>query len=65
MLDAIREISDDKTVIVVAHKISTIEKADSIILLDQGEVEAAGDNDRLIRESKVYRTMAATRFATV
>ena len=65
VLDAIREISDDKTVIVVAHKISTIEKADSIILLDQGEVEAAGDNDRLIRESKVYRTMAATRFATV
>lgn len=47
----------DITVIMVAHRISTVQNLDKIILLDEGKVIGYGTHDELINSSKVYADM--------
>ena len=57
MNDAIEEITRNKTVIVIAHKMSSIAKADKIIVLDNGKIAAQGTHDILYRECSEYRKL--------
>jgi ATP-binding cassette subfamily B protein len=50
-----QELSHQMTRIVVAQRISTVLLADSIVVLDQGRVAAAGSHQELIKTSRVYR----------
>jgi ATP-binding cassette subfamily B protein len=43
-----------KTVIVVAHRLSTVKKADQIVLLNQGFVTESGTHDELINKRNEY-----------
>ena len=45
------------TVIVVAHRLSTIADADQIILVNNGRIEAAGRQDQMLESSALYRRM--------
>ncbi|MDQ0420269.1 ATP-binding cassette subfamily B protein [Peteryoungia aggregata LMG 23059] len=54
---AINALIREKTVIVVAHRLSTIAEADNIIVLDQGRAEASGRHDDLLRSSQQYRNL--------
>ena len=45
------------TVIVVAHRLSNIEKFDKIIVLKDGEVEATGTHDELLKRSECYKEL--------
>jgi ABC-type multidrug transport system fused ATPase/permease subunit len=54
VLDAIKMISEDKTVISIAHRYSTFSKADRIIVMDEGEILATGTHDELYGKVKVY-----------
>ncbi|MEJ7185347.1 peptidase domain-containing ABC transporter [Staphylococcus epidermidis] len=47
----------DCTVIIVAHRLSTIKNADKIYVLENGEIIASGEHDELIKNSKLYRTL--------
>ena len=50
------EISMGKsTVFIIAQRISTVLKADRIIVLDKGKIVATGNHAQLIRESPIYR----------
>ncbi|WP_432785407.1 putative ABC transporter ATP-binding protein [Oligella sp. MSHR50489EDL] len=52
---ALKDLIKDKTVLVIAHRMHTIQQADQIILLHHGKVEAKGD-DRYLREhSPLYQ----------
>ncbi len=53
------EASRDRTVVVVAHRLSTIADFDQIVVLDQGRVEAVGTHEELLVSSDLYRDMAA------
>ncbi|MHA7210482.1 ABC transporter ATP-binding protein [Arthrobacter sp. MDT1-65] len=53
------EASRDRTVIVVAHRLSTIADFDQIVVLDQGRVESIGTHEELLGSSDLYRDMAA------
>ncbi|MDQ0734290.1 ABC transporter ATP-binding protein [Arthrobacter agilis] len=53
------EASRDRTVVVVAHRLSTIADFDQIVVLDQGRVEAVGTHQELLESSDLYRDMAA------
>lgn len=46
-----------RTVIVVAHRLSTIADADQIILVNNGRIEAAGRQDQMLESSDLYRRM--------
>ncbi|HMZ14956.1 MAG TPA: ABC transporter ATP-binding protein, partial [Mycobacterium sp.] len=51
---ALREVSADATVIIVAQRISTVTQADQVVVVDGGRVVGAGTHDRLLVECPVY-----------
>lgn len=54
---SIDELAETATVITVAHRLHTIQQADVIFLMKQGEVEAAGTHTELLDTSETYRLM--------
>jgi ATP-binding cassette subfamily B protein len=51
---AIYELVKDKTVLIIAHKLSTIKQADQILVLKQGEIVQQGTHDELIKTAGIY-----------
>jgi ABC-type multidrug transport system fused ATPase/permease subunit len=52
---ALREVMTGRTTFVIAHRLSTISLADTIVVLEDGEVIAAGGHDELLEQSELYR----------
>ena len=50
------------TVLVVAHRLSTVTMADRIIVMDSGRVQATGTHAELVAASPLYAELAATQF---
>ena len=57
--DAIRSISRDKTILIVAHRLSTIRNCDELIFLSEGEVQAIGTYDELVKTNGKFRQLAS------
>ncbi len=57
---AIDEITRNKTVIVIAHKMSSIAKADKIIVLDKGQIAAVGTHAELTESCEQYRKLCSS-----
>lgn len=53
--DAISRLSKSKTIIIIAHRISTIVDADKIIVIENGKVAEEGTHEELIKKDGVYR----------
>lgn len=51
---AIQELVKSRTVVVIAHKLATIQNADQIIVMDQGSIIEQGTHENLISENGVY-----------
>ena len=58
VMDAIDELMGAKTIIMIAHRLSTVQKADTIFLLDKGSIAAEGSYDELMKKSAAFRKMA-------
>ena len=54
-------LSKGKTVIIIAHRIVTIEEADQILVLDDGEIVQRGKHRDLIEEEGRYRSFMRIR----
>ncbi|MGK5629551.1 ABC transporter ATP-binding protein [Streptomyces sp. URMC 123] len=59
--DAIAEISRTTTVLVVAHRLSTVTEARQILVLDKGGLRATGTHDDLVRTDDLYRVLSTTQ----
>jgi len=57
ILEVIKEISKDKTVITISHHLETIKDADKIVLLENGKIIAEGKHDELLKSSTEYKKM--------
>nr|MCR4669291.1 ABC transporter ATP-binding protein [Clostridia bacterium] len=57
MNEAIAGIIRNKTVLVIAHKLSSIVSADKIVVLKQGKIAAQGTHSELLRSSEDYRKL--------
>lgn len=55
--EAISRLVSGKTVLVIAHRMRTIEAADRIIVLDKGVVAESGDHDTLMKKNGLYRKL--------
>jgi len=56
---ALRRLRAGRTTIVIAHRLSTVRDADSILVLDGGRIAAHGRHDELLKTSQLYRRMCA------
>ena len=59
ILDAIDASAADRTLVVVAHRLSTVTDADQIIVLDDGRVAGVGTHASLMESSDLYRDLAS------
>jgi ABC-type multidrug transport system fused ATPase/permease subunit len=58
VMDAIEHLTHEKTIIIIAHRISTVRDCDKILLLESGKVTARGTYDELLATSARFRRMA-------
>ncbi|MFA7561710.1 MAG: ABC transporter ATP-binding protein [Candidatus Izemoplasmatales bacterium] len=57
VISNLRDLRKGKTTIIIAHRISTIKKADQIIFIENGEVLAKGTHNELLETCELYRNM--------
>lgn len=54
LINAIEELTKDKTIIMIAHRLKTIRNADQIIVLDNGKISQRGTHKQLINQKGIY-----------
>lgn len=59
--EAISELCNGKTLLVIAHRLNTIQNANQIIVLNDGSIEATGTNSELIETQGTYRSFVLSR----
>ncbi len=60
--DTVADVARTTTVLVVAHRLSTVTMADRIVVMDAGRVRAVGTHRALVAEDPLYAELAATQF---
>jgi len=59
---AIKNLIRHKTVIVIAHRLSTVRSADRILVIEAGRIAERGTHDELIRRDGLYRKLYELQF---
>ena len=60
-MEAISELTREKTVIMIAHRLKTVRHADQIIVVDKGQVIQRGTHEELLRQDGIYRRFITGR----
>ena len=60
---ALTRLIANRTTLVIAHRLSTVQKADRIVVLERGRIVAMGTHERLLREGGLYAELARLQFA--
>ena len=55
--DSLNKLIKGKTVLIISHRLKSVENADRIVVIDNGKTDACGKHDDLIRSSKVYASL--------
>ena len=56
--EAIDAVAEDRTLIVIAHRLSTVVDSDQIVVLDHGQVVGTGTHSELVKSTPLYRELA-------
>lgn len=60
---ALKKVMSNRTTLVIAHRLSTIENADTILVMDQGEIVEQGDHQTLIKNQGNYARLHQIQFS--
>jgi len=58
VMEAVNNLGRDITIILIAHRLSTVRQCDQIYLLERGEVKASGTFGELTQANKCFREIA-------
>ena len=58
---AIEELTKNKTIIMIAHRLKTVQHADKILVLDGGKIVQQGKHEELMRQEGIYRNFVLER----
>ena len=61
--EALAALMADRTTLVIAHRLSTVENADEIIVLDQGRIVEAGTHEELLAKNGLYCSLYIMQFS--
>jgi len=60
---ALERVMADRTTIVIAHRLATVQKADRILVMDEGRIVEEGQHADLVRHNGLYRRLAELQFS--
>lgn len=60
--EAIADLAEGKTVLAIAHRLSTVINSDMIVVMDRGAISATGTHAELLEKSDIYRVLHAMQF---
>ena len=55
LTEALAELTREKTVIMIAHRLKTVRHANQILVVDKGQIVQRGTHDELMRQDGIYR----------
>ncbi|MEP6961670.1 MAG: hypothetical protein ABI995_06320, partial [Acidobacteriota bacterium] len=59
---ALQRLMESRTVIVIAHRLSTVRRADKIVVLDRGRIAEMGRHEELVEKEGIYRRLYELQF---
>ena len=63
MQDALAKLMQNRTAIVIAHRLSTVQHADEIVVLQQGQIIERGNHHSLMQQANgVYKKLVSLQF---
>jgi subfamily B ATP-binding cassette protein MsbA len=63
--EALERLMEGRTTFIIAHRLSTVQHADRILVLDEGRIVQTGTHTNLVQRDGLYRDLAALQFNTV
>lgn len=60
---ALEGLMQDRTTLIIAHRLATVVNADRIVVMQQGQIEAIGSHQELLQTSPLYKRLSALQFA--
>ena len=61
LMEAIDELTKEKTILMIAHRLKTVQGADQILVVDQGRIVQCGTHSELMKEDGIYRRFISGR----
>ncbi len=61
LTEAIQNLTKEKTIIMIAHRLKTVRNADQIIVIDKGRIAQNGRHEELIKKKGIYRSFVSGR----
>lgn len=61
---AIQELAGSRTIIVIAHRLSTVKRADNILVVEEGGISESGTHDELLGKNGLYKKLCDVQFQT-
>lgn len=65
LMEAVNDLTHEKTVIMIAHRLKTVRSADCIFVVDKGEIVQQGTHDELVKQEGIYRSFIIGRKKSV